>query len=187
MKATKTELEKLEVFRLSGRDANRITRECIQSALVLLMQTKPFEEISVTELVQQAGVSRTAYYHTYKSKEEVLSNMVHDVVNTIGAVVIQEQEPQRRNLLIFQETEKYADIFSLLLDAHFADQILCGLTDYCLAAIPEENLSERIRMEFWCGAFYNVLQYWIKQPNRVSAKEISECFQELYQNAFCGS
>lgn len=69
----KTELQKLKVLRQNNQEANAITRECIESALILLMQTKPFTDITVTDLTRKAGVSRTAYYRNYASKEDILS------------------------------------------------------------------------------------------------------------------
>ena len=44
-----------EVLRLSNEESNRITRECLQSALIHLMGKKDFERITVSELVQRVG------------------------------------------------------------------------------------------------------------------------------------
>lgn len=57
-----SELQKRPVVRCSNKESKRITRECIESALVLLLEKKTFAEISISEPVKRAGVSRTAFY-----------------------------------------------------------------------------------------------------------------------------
>lgn len=37
---------------LSNKEANKVTRECLQTALIQLMSQKPFEKITITELVR---------------------------------------------------------------------------------------------------------------------------------------
>ena len=54
---------------LSNNEANRITRESICTALLELLKTKEFKEISVSELVRRAGVSRQSFYRNYKTKK----------------------------------------------------------------------------------------------------------------------
>lgn len=52
--------------------ANLIVRESIETALIQLMGRKPFGEITVSEIVEKAGVSRVSYYRNYYYKEDVL-------------------------------------------------------------------------------------------------------------------
>ena len=56
------------------------TRACITKALVKLTQEKALSSISVTELCQAAGVSRMAFYRNYRSKEEVLTARLEEVI-----------------------------------------------------------------------------------------------------------
>ena len=52
--------------------ANLIVRDSIETALIQLMEKKPFGEITISEIVGKAGVSRVSYYRNYYYKEEVL-------------------------------------------------------------------------------------------------------------------
>ena len=45
----------------------------ILESLLLLMKTKGFNDISVSELCRKAGVSRMTYYRNYNRKEEVIT------------------------------------------------------------------------------------------------------------------
>ncbi|WP_234538269.1 TetR/AcrR family transcriptional regulator [Paenibacillus pseudetheri] len=60
----------------SNKETNRLTREAICTALVFLIQEQPFNKITITDIVKRAGVSRTAYYNNYSSKQEILVDLV---------------------------------------------------------------------------------------------------------------
>ena len=47
-------------------------KECITDALIKQMKIKPFHEITITELVKVAGVSRVSFYRNFKSKQDIL-------------------------------------------------------------------------------------------------------------------
>ena len=78
-KGTTVSPRKLELLKYYNQEANLVTQESIETALLLLMQEKDFESISVTEIASRAGVSRTAYYRNYASKEDVLRNVFNRV------------------------------------------------------------------------------------------------------------
>ena len=48
-------------------------KECMGTALLELMQTKPIEKISIEEMTAKADVGRSTYLPDFKSKGEVLS------------------------------------------------------------------------------------------------------------------
>ena len=60
----------------SERDSRRRNRdevqEAIREALVGLLRKRSFKDVTVEELARAAGISRTAFYFYYRSKNEVL-------------------------------------------------------------------------------------------------------------------
>ena len=44
----------------------------ITESLLLLMNQKPFEEITVGEIVRKAGVNRSTYYRHFEKKEDII-------------------------------------------------------------------------------------------------------------------
>ena len=53
-----------------------ITRESIEISLLQLLEKKDFKKITISELVERAGVSRAAFYRNYGSKEEILKSIL---------------------------------------------------------------------------------------------------------------
>ena len=73
--------------RLSGGKANQLTKECLQKALIYLLGEKPFDKISITELVKTSGVSRQSFYRNYKSKEDILRELSENFYKEIKTFV----------------------------------------------------------------------------------------------------
>ena len=80
---TPNELDKMEILRLSNEEANKITKECLQTALLILMENKPLEKITITEIVNRSGVSRSAFYRNYSTKENLLEDIYNSLSNTV--------------------------------------------------------------------------------------------------------
>ena len=51
---------------------NIIVKESITQALLILMESKDFQKITITEIVNKAGVARMSFYRNYDSKEDVI-------------------------------------------------------------------------------------------------------------------
>lgn len=57
-----------------NRKRNTFARECMFMALKKLLNDKPLEEITISELVKTAGISRTTFYRNYHSLADILSD-----------------------------------------------------------------------------------------------------------------
>ena len=80
--ATATDIRR-ENLRLSNEESNRITCESIRMALIILLGQKTYDKITVTDIINKAGVSRCGFYRNYKSKEEVLNQIADEVGRTL--------------------------------------------------------------------------------------------------------
>ena len=57
---------------------NMFVCECITQSLFRLMKRKPYNKITVTDLVQEAGVSRNSFYRNYQSTEEIIRQFLEE-------------------------------------------------------------------------------------------------------------
>ena len=57
----------------------------ITESLLLLMARIPFEDITVTQLCQAAGVTRRVFYHLFSSKQGALHSLVDNKILAIGS------------------------------------------------------------------------------------------------------
>lgn len=52
-------------------------KECMADALLKLLQKKPLDEITISEITETANVARVTYYRHFHSKEEILYFKCH--------------------------------------------------------------------------------------------------------------
>lgn len=56
---------------------NETVREALALALLHLMKDKPFQLITISEIVKVAGVSRSSFYRNFTSKEQMLFDYIY--------------------------------------------------------------------------------------------------------------
>lgn len=148
--SNKTELERKDILRLSNEESNRITKECIETALLILMKEKEFKDISITDIVKRSGVSRTAYYRNYSSKEDILNNYLEAVVKAITDKMDLTTCPGDDFEFwysIFNQVRNHAEIYAVLLKAGFEGVILSSINKIMLDNISSDSISSKEKYE----------------------------------------
>ena len=172
-----TEMERKNVQRLSNKDAKKLSQECIETALMSLMEHKSFEEITISELVKLAGVSRAAFYRNYETKQDVLLRSCRDAIEDVSAsidAVSFEDDPRGFWKGLLTVSASYADSLMLIVKAGFGQFILDAITDQILSQEDDRSEEDRYDMIFWCGAVYNLLVRWISGGRKESIEEMTD-------------
>ena len=58
------------------KNTNEVVIESIIQATIDLMKKKCFDEISITDIVQHAGVSRNSFYRNFKDKDDIIRRCI---------------------------------------------------------------------------------------------------------------
>ena len=114
------ETKKKDILRLSNAASHQLTKECIHTALIYLMNEQPFEKITVTSIIKRSGVSRAAFYRNYTSKEEVLREIGQNIYEVISSTLTKEKyqtNPRQWYEDCFSEIRKNAGTFQLMIQA----------------------------------------------------------------------
>lgn len=61
----------------------KISKECMFTALIRLLKTKEFNEITITQITKLAGVSRMAFYRNYQKKEDIIASYANDIFDEL--------------------------------------------------------------------------------------------------------
>ena len=180
-----TELERLEILRLSNQESNQITKTCIESALVLLMKDRCLHNISITDIVKRAGVSRTAYYRNYDSKEDILRSIIQKIVEQyMGELKV---HPPVKNTYdcwhrLFHTTKQHAEFLQLLLKSSLGDIALDEIYKKVIPETKKVDIQATYNACFWIGAIYNLVAAWIRGGMQQSFEEMSEISYHIVNN-----
>lgn len=182
MPNTGNELKKREVLRLSNEESNKITRECLQTALVLLMSEKPFEKITITELVKRSGVSRTAFYRNYNTKEDILMEIATILCNTIRNSLDNPKytrNPRLWFLELFIEAQKNSQLLRFLIETN--QLTLSGIiTSVFSSLFPSTQSKARYSSLAAEGALYFVFKEWITSGTKETPEEMADICAEIF-------
>ena len=150
--------------RPSNREANAITRESLFEALLILVEKKPFEKITVSELVKRAGVSRTAFYRNYTSITQIVEERLLGLLDTLRASLAEPHYAEDSRLWYFDMLtylkENHAFMLEILLRATHADflemRVLGGVYER-MARLPKKRLGYTA----FNGAAREMLFHWV--------------------------
>ena len=167
-------------------DINVLTKECIVTALLRLMQTKSYESISITDITNLAGVSRMAYYRNYKSKDDILINHLIDMERNLLDEVGGEKAETFRGAIgyvsgFFQEN---ADIIQAIYDAGLSHLLTQMLEERIYSYFPIAAASKqgRYAVHYYVGAILSVFKLWFDNGMVESVDEISDIIYNLINN-----
>lgn len=180
MSHIQSEIQRYDVLRLSNEESNRITRECLETALIQLLQEYAFRDITITDIVKRAGVSRSAYYRNYNSKEDILNNLMDAVVKSITEATAKQAAIGNWFAYwqtLFTHVQPHAQMYITLIKADLGSTILEGINRATLINIPADALQERYRLLYWNGAIFNILTDWICNGMQQSAEELAKICQ----------
>ena len=72
------------------------TRETLGDALVALMLERPFEQITVKQVLWRAGVGRTTFYEHFRNKDDLFQSDVADFLQWIASLLTRTGAEPRR-------------------------------------------------------------------------------------------
>ncbi len=166
----------LENLKRSNQESNAITRESLEISLLQLLDKKDLKKITISELVETAGVSRAAFYRNYESKEELLESIFQSTVSKITKSL--EGYNFKTDLYqiwvyLFKEAKKEARIISLAVDYNFEKLLTKAVYEFLEKRSKTQKNSQgpaSYLNSFLSSAIVSVLAKWIKDGMKVPAE-----------------
>ncbi|MGT2832672.1 TetR/AcrR family transcriptional regulator [Streptococcus halotolerans] len=167
----------LKPLQIANQEAKQATKEAIEEALILLMEEKPLENISISELTKKAGVSRNAFYRHYQTKEVLFHKMIKratlKVVKGLQRFNFQTERYQAW-LYLFKQAKKNARLLKIILKYNMLqwiyDIIINRLSKFRKLNDSKQN---QYRHSFWSQAVLSVLGRWINEGMVVPEEEMA--------------
>jgi AcrR family transcriptional regulator len=195
-------IQKLHGDRRAGpREADGSRREHILRAAARAFAEKGYRATSLQEIADEVGVTRPAFYHHFKSKQEILAAIVDMALERAEATVDQATETDapatdqlrdfiRRYVEINTEHAEVPALFQSLgeLDEEAAEsaRLRRSAIDHKLAGLIERGVrtgelatpSPRIAAYAILGAA-NWMHAWYRSGGRLRPDEIAELLADL--------
>ena len=174
----------------------RRTRDALGDALVALMQEKPFETITVQDVLDRAQVSRSTFYSHYSDKDDLLMSDAEEFFESISMALSVHGDKSDRVFPVQEFFMHLSDVQSFfkalvksglyqenmeLARGHFARGIERRLSELPRGkSIPRNQLSAIAFTH--AGALLSLLTWWLDRGMRESPAEMDELFHRMIWN-----
>ena len=164
-----------------SKEQNKIVIDSIKEATIILMQQKPYQEITITEICKLAGVSRMGFYGNFKNVEDVLGKIIISIHRNLFDLI---GNPFEVNLktewyeTLFSEIHSNANTLKIILNSSFKPKYEQIVNEIVLQG---KNLSaeQKYQRIVWVGGLINIVTYWLNNED-ISIKELAkECKKTL--------
>ena len=174
----------------------RKSRDALGDALVSLMREKEFDEITVQEVLDRAGVSRSTFYQHFRDKEDLFATDAAEFFDQI-ANALQRQDDRSDRVFPVREFFEHIRVMEgfvsrlasagklhenmALARARFANGIERRLSVLGRARGVDPATRPIVALVF-AGVVVSMLLWWIDQQMAPSPNELDELFHRLLWN-----
>jgi AcrR family transcriptional regulator len=175
------------------------TRDTLGDALVALMQEKNFEQITVQEVLERAGVGRSTFYVHYRDKDDLFMSDVEEFFELL-ATMLKRRGADSKRLLPVQEflvhlrdarpfyealvkSKKMNDVQALARGI-FARSIIERLQSAGTKLHPEQRAAQAHAL---AGSLLSLIDWWTAKGMKPDPKEMDEMFHRIAWNGLSGA
>lgn len=163
-------------LRTSNQESKSLTREYIRTALMYLIKDKPLKDITVTSIINRAGVSRAGFYRNYACKEDVLNDISNTFYEKIATYYFEEicsLEPYERYVKLFYKFAEREDMFKLLISSNCQSTNLFDFDYFVNRNITHNTSEEHYRYIGMVYAHRFIIRDWFQNGMKESPEEMA--------------
>ncbi|MEG2686691.1 MAG: TetR/AcrR family transcriptional regulator [Christensenellaceae bacterium] len=166
------------------------SQKWLVQALIALIQTKPYEEISISELCKEAGLDRRTFYRNFKDKTDVLLFYFSDLQEEY--LLALKQMPERSfyslALVYFEFWTSHLDFFKTAQYDQALNAALFQTLNTFMPAVYAEadgNIPRELRynVSFVVGGFHNSMIQWITTGFHETAEEMAAIISGMFKGS----
>jgi AcrR family transcriptional regulator len=167
------------------------TRDTLGDALVELMHEKPFDDITVQQVLDRAGVGRSTFYAHYRDKDDLFLSDVEDFFKMFSTLLTRKGASPRRLAPV-------TELFSHVADARefYLAMVSAGKVSDVQAlgrGLFARSFEERLRLAgvaldttelaakscALAGSLFALLDWWLGRGMKPAAAEMDTLFHRL--------
>lgn len=171
----------------------RRTRDALGDALVDLMHQKPFDTITVQQLLDRANVGRSTFYTHYRDKDDLFLSDVEDFFELMSTQLLRRGEVSNRVAPVrefFSHVAEWRQFHAVLVASGKVDDVLemgrgyfARAIDQRLAGLPPRraitSLLRTAMAHALAGALFSLLSWWIDRRMLTSAAQMDDLYHQM--------
>jgi AcrR family transcriptional regulator len=178
-----------------GQDLRIIrSKAWLLDALLELLMEKNYDDISIKELADEAGVARQTFYRNFKDIEDILLQNLDEVFDEFLTRIkndLSKKQSLSKNLsniaselfLTFLENK---NLFIALHKTKLIQKTIDKFSDYSIIFqnmigldMKRQTIQDKYLTHFIAGGTYTMLNHWLTELKTVRVDEISEVYDKI--------
>ena len=156
-------------------------RDLIKRSFCELLLSKPYDDITVTDVVTNASVARVTYYRSYKGMDDILTELVEEGYEYCKQDLfpcLLEGNFEQLHMLIFDYATKmkqmnlrstiYRACNAAIVTGKFEELICKNLQSKCFPA------EKRYTVVYRCGIIISILHAWAHTDYQETPQQITD-------------
>ncbi len=167
------------------------TENAINSAFIELIRTKRYDKITVQNILDKADIGRTTFYSHYQTKDELLSAVISNIMESLTAVSIDE-EPIIPVAQVLEHIKENQSAIKSLLTSDNADLISNHIKGYWSEKLAGKFYSEaekrKIPINLYVNhiitSFIGLTRWWLNNDMPETPRQMEEYWIRLVTPCF---
>lgn len=170
------------------RDARmRRSRTALHQALLALIEHKPFDDITVRDIVAKAGIGYATFFRHFPTKGALLDEVAAEQIDRLvelSAPALTTDGPRASSIAVCSYVDEHRALWSALLTGGAA-----GAMREEFARVSRQVAGHQIQTSSWLpvelgiiygvGATVEILAWWLRQPEPLPVERIAEILDRL--------
>jgi len=170
-------------------DARQVrSREALTGALLLLLEEKPFDQLTIREITARAGTGYATFFRHYPTKEALLGDVATEEIAELLAMTI----PVLNNVDSYESTraicafvDKRRKLWSALLTGGAAGIVRAEFIRQArelpreMSQTDKDWLPSDLGVVYGTGATFDLLAWWLGQPEIYPSDQIADILHRL--------
>ena len=166
------------------------TRKALRDALHALVATKPYDRITLSEILSRADVGRSTFYLHFRDKDDLLASTIVDVMSVAGAPNRAAKFPEAILWFSLPMFEYHAhrrrtphhgmgERGKTLLHGHL-ERAICDAID---SQVRREFRDAELIKRFVASSFVLVLNWWLEGNGKIGPAQADATFRAVVSPA----
>jgi AcrR family transcriptional regulator len=167
------------------------TRDSLGDALVALIQERKFEDITVQDVLDRAGVGRSTFYVHFRDKEDLFLSDVEEFLE-IMSNGIKQHAPNSNRLLPVQEflthLQDMREFYLALVKSGKVKEVEALGRGIFARSIEErlravgakmDDVQRSAQAHALAGSFFSLLEWWVDKGMKEDPRKMDEIFHRM--------
>jgi AcrR family transcriptional regulator len=167
------------------------TRDILGDALVALMHEKKFDDITVQQVLDRAGVGRATFYAHYRDKEDLFMSDVEDFFALFSSALKRHNANPRRLAPVcefFSHVREAREFYASVKAAGKVNDVQALGRGFFARSIEERLQAAGVQADpvqlaaqanALAGSMFSLLDWWIDKGMKGDPKELDDLFHRM--------